>query len=67
MVLKRNIDSGNLIKTDLLDQKILDFFPEYASGSSDIQKRIVSIKHLLTMTAPIASKTTNRSFTFNSN
>ncbi len=40
-----------------VDQKVLDFFPEYIPGVGDIQKRVISIKHLLTMTAPIAWKT----------
>lgn len=41
-----------------IDQKILDFFPEYIQGEDDIQKRILTIRHLLTMTAPLAWKTT---------
>ncbi|HPN31981.1 MAG TPA: serine hydrolase [bacterium] len=48
------IDLG-LIKS--ADQKIIDFFPEYKTGPDDIVKRAVTIKHMLTMTAPIASKT----------
>ncbi len=40
-----------------VDQKVLDFFPEYIPGVGDIQKRVISIKHLLTMTAPFAWKT----------
>lgn len=43
-----------------VDQKVMDFFPEYISGASDIKKRAVTIKHLLTMTASIASKSTSR-------
>jgi len=38
-------------------QKALEFFPEYNAAPGDIKKRTVTIKHLLTMTAPIASKT----------
>lgn len=41
-----------------LDQKVLEFFPEYVSDPGDIRKRTVTIRQLLTMTAPIASKTT---------
>ncbi len=40
-----------------VDQIVLDFFPEYIPGASDIQKRAISIRHLLTMTAPFAWKT----------
>lgn len=35
-----------------VDQKVLDFFPEYVPGAGDIQKRTITIRHLLTMTAP---------------
>ena len=51
------IDAG-YIKS--VDQKVLDFFPEYIPGANDIQKRTITIRHLLTMTAPIASKSTSR-------
>lgn len=34
------------------DQKALDFFPEYVQGAADRQKREITIRHLLTMTAP---------------
>jgi len=40
-----------------VDQKVLDFFPEYIPGAGDIQKRAITIRHLLTMTAPFAWKT----------
>lgn len=40
-----------------VDQKILDFFPEYKASPSDIQKRTLTIKNLLTMTAPVAWQT----------
>ncbi|WP_379140912.1 serine hydrolase domain-containing protein [Paenibacillus sp. sgz500992] len=43
------IDAGYIRN---VDQKVLDFFPEYAQGSADKQKQEVSIRHLLTMTAP---------------
>ena len=43
------IDNG-FIKN--VDQKVLDFFPEYDSGPSDTTKREITIRHLLTMTAP---------------
>jgi CubicO group peptidase (beta-lactamase class C family) len=49
------IDAG-YIKS--VDQKVLDFFPEYVPGTDDIQKRTITIRHLLTMTAPMAWKTT---------
>ena len=48
------LDAG-LLKS--VDQKILDFFPEYIPGPGDLQKRTLSVKHLLTMTAPFAWKT----------
>lgn len=51
------IDAGH-IKS--IDQKILDFFPEYVSGANHFQKRTITIRHLLTMTAPFAWKTTDR-------
>lgn len=35
-----------------VDQKVLDFFPEYVPDSADLQKREITIRHLLTMTAP---------------
>lgn len=34
------------------DQKVLDFFPEYSAVDASRQKREVTIRHLLTMTAP---------------
>ena len=40
-----------------VDQKVLEFFPEYAPAPGDTQKRTLTIRHLLTMTAPIAWKT----------
>ena len=43
------IDAG-YIKN--VDQKVLDFFPEYAANADDFQKREITIGHLLTMTAP---------------
>lgn len=39
-----------------VDQKILDFFPEAAPKASDMLKRILTIKDLLTMTAPYSWK-----------
>ncbi|MFF0826224.1 serine hydrolase domain-containing protein [Brevibacillus sp. NPDC003359] len=41
---------ARLIKN--VDQKVLDFFPDYAPDSTDTQKREITIRHLLTMTAP---------------
>lgn len=43
------IDAG-YIKN--VDQKVLDFFPEYVPDAADMQKGEVTIRHLLTMTAP---------------
>lgn len=43
------IDSG-YIKD--VNQKVLEFFPEYVSETADRQKREITIRHLLTMTAP---------------
>lgn len=34
-----------------VDQKVLDFFPDYAQGAAD-KKHEITIRHLLTMTAP---------------
>jgi CubicO group peptidase (beta-lactamase class C family) len=48
------IDAGYLRN---VDQKVLDFFPEYIPGAGNIQKRAIAIRHLLTMTAPFAWKT----------
>ncbi len=48
------IDAG-YIKS--VDQKVLNFFPEYVPGAGDIQKRALTIRHLLTMTSPFAWKT----------
>ncbi|MBI9051375.1 MAG: serine hydrolase [Anaerolineaceae bacterium] len=45
------IDQG-LIQS--VDQKVLDFFPEYKTTPQDFQKRSITIKHLLTMTTPFA-------------
>ncbi|OAB28355.1 6-aminohexanoate hydrolase [Paenibacillus macquariensis subsp. defensor] len=35
-----------------VDQKVLDFFPEYVQDAADLQKQDITIRHLLTMTAP---------------
>ncbi|OPA73625.1 6-aminohexanoate hydrolase [Paenibacillus selenitireducens] len=43
------IDAG-YIKN--VDQKVLDFFPEYVPDAADRQKQEITIRHLLTMTAP---------------
>ncbi|MFX0095336.1 MAG: serine hydrolase domain-containing protein, partial [Candidatus Hodarchaeota archaeon] len=45
-----------------VDQKVLDFFPEYVPGAGDIQKRTITIRHLLTMTAPFAWQTGARGY-----
>ena len=43
------IEAGYIKNTD---QKILEFFPEYVPGPDAGQKRDITIRHLLTMTAP---------------
>ena len=35
-----------------IDQRVLDFFPEYISDQNEKQKQEITLKHLLTMTAP---------------
>lgn len=35
-----------------VDQKVLEYFPDYRAVDEDFLKRAVTIKHLLTMTAP---------------
>ncbi|HEX2980764.1 MAG TPA: serine hydrolase, partial [Anaerolineaceae bacterium] len=37
-----------------VEQKVLDFFPEYPVGLHELQKRAVTLRHLLTKTAPFA-------------
>ncbi len=51
------IDKG-YIKS--VDEKVLTFFPEYPCGANDFLKRAVTIRHLLTMTAPFAWKTSDK-------
>ncbi|MDR0269724.1 serine hydrolase [Paenibacillus sp.] len=43
------VDTGRIKN---IDQKVLDFFPEYIPDAADQQKREITIRHLLTMTAP---------------
>ncbi|WP_236339913.1 serine hydrolase domain-containing protein [Paenibacillus plantiphilus] len=43
------IDRGSI---NSVDEKVLDFFPEYVAGATDMQKRAATIRQLLTMTAP---------------
>lgn len=43
------IDAGSIQN---VDQKVLEFFPEYVPAVADRQKREITIRHLLTMTAP---------------
>lgn len=43
------IDAGYITN---VEQKVLDFFPEYIPAAADIQKRNITLRHLLTMTAP---------------
>jgi CubicO group peptidase (beta-lactamase class C family) len=52
------IDSGFI---QSVSQKVLSFFPEYVTNAGDIQKRTITIRHLLTMTAPMAWKKTDTS------
>ena len=40
-----------------VDQKVLEFFPEYTTGPGDTRKRNLTLRHLLTMTAPVAWRT----------
>ena len=47
------IDKGFI---ESIDQKILDFFPEYKQKNNDLRKSVISIKHILTMTAPTMLK-----------
>lgn len=35
-----------------VEQKVLDFFPEYAANTTDKQKKQITLGHLLTMTVP---------------
>ncbi|WP_217559281.1 serine hydrolase [Paenibacillus sp. GbtcB18] len=35
-----------------VDQKVLDFFPDYAPDAADSRKREITLRHLLTMMAP---------------
>jgi CubicO group peptidase (beta-lactamase class C family) len=51
------IDKG-YIKS--VNEKVLDFFPEYPRETNDFLKRAVTLRHLLTMTAPFAWKTGNK-------
>ena len=51
------IDAGYI---ENVDEKVLSFFPEYTVGAGDIKKRTVTLRHLLTMTAPFAWKTFDR-------
>ncbi|MGY3777105.1 serine hydrolase domain-containing protein [Isobaculum melis] len=53
------IDQG-LIES--VDQKVLAFFPEYIVHPAEIQKKAVTIKHLLTMTAPYAFRNYHEPF-----
>ena len=47
------IDAG-YIKN--VNEKVLDFFPKYVPDTADMQKREITIQHLLTMTAPYPFK-----------
>lgn len=43
------IDAGHIKNAD---QTVLDFFPEYVPNAADRQKQEITIRHLLSMTAP---------------
>lgn len=47
------IDEGYIKNAN---QKVMDFFPEYVYDATDMQKREITIRHLLTMTAPYPFK-----------
>lgn len=53
------IDKG-YIKS--VDQKVLDFFPEYCFNPAEIQKQAITIRQLLTMTAPYPFKNWHEPF-----
>lgn len=53
------IDKGHIKG---LDQRVLGFFPEYRAAPGDIRKAAVTLKDILTMTAPIASRTMGNSW-----
>ena len=42
------LDTG---KIESLDRKLIDYFPEYFSSSTDARKRLITLRHMLTMTA----------------
>lgn len=44
-----------------VDQKVVDFFPEYTCSPTEICKKAVTIRHLLTMTAPYPFKNNTES------
>ena len=48
------IDAGALRG---VDETVLDFFPGYEADASDVRKRGLTLRHLLTMTAPIGWQT----------
>jgi CubicO group peptidase (beta-lactamase class C family) len=48
------IDAGALRG---VDARVLDFFPEYEADASDAGKRALTLRHLLTMTAPVGWQT----------
>lgn len=52
---------------DSLDQKMLDYFPEYISPGLDPRKYNITIRHLLTMQMGIAPETENYFQIYNSN
>lgn len=43
------VDKGEI---QSIDEPVLNFFPDYVANPSQIQKKAVTLRHLLTMTAP---------------
>ena len=53
------IDAGYIQN---VEQKVLDFFPEFTPAPGEIQKKAITIRHLLTMTAPFAWQSTAKGY-----
>lgn len=47
------VDAGHI---ESIDKKVIDYFPEAAADASDLLKRTLTIRNLLTMTAPYGWK-----------
>lgn len=48
LLIGQALDSGTI---ENLDRKLADYFPEYFSSSTDARKRLITLRHMLTMTA----------------